>query len=94
MAARAPKLFEPWVAPKPSLFEAASVKAVAEGTATAEQQRECMAYIIKRVCGTYEEQFCPGEEGRRNTDYALGKRRVGLHLVSLLSVDLKNFKDE
>lgn len=87
------KLFEPWAAPEPTLAEVVAVKALFSGTAMEHQQKMAIAYIVNKACGTYEDQFCPGEDGRRNTDYALGKRRVGLHLVSLLNAPLKNFKD-
>lgn len=94
MAKREPKLFEPWAPPVPTHSEVAAVKACFEGRATEQQQRDAMAYIVNKACATYEDQFCPGDEGRRNTDYALGKRRVGLHLVSLLHTPLKNFRDK
>jgi hypothetical protein len=71
----------------------AALKALQRGNATEPQQQHALKFIVERVCGTYEEQFCPGEEGRRATDYALGKRRVGLYLISLLAAPIKNFRD-
>lgn len=90
-----PPLFEPWRPPlSTNVMHVAAIKALNAGTATAEQQRRALDFIIHNVCGTYEEQFCPGEEGRRATDYALGKRRVGLYLVSLINGDIQNFKTD
>lgn len=91
---RVEKLFEPWAPPVLGLFDVASIQAVAEGVATADQQQHAMKVLIERLCGTYDEPFCPGEDGRRSTDYALGKRRIGLMLVTFIKAPLKNFKDD
>jgi hypothetical protein len=94
VAAPPPKLFEPWAPPaNVTLQEAAAIHAVANGTASPEQQREAMRFIVERVSGTYQEIYCPGENGNRDSAYAAGKRRVGLYLVSLISTSLRNFKD-
>jgi hypothetical protein len=85
--------FEPWAPPPTDLVDVAALKALQRGDATEQQQRHALKFIVERVCGTYEEQFCPDEDGRRATDYALGKRRVGLFLVSLLAAPIKNFRD-
>jgi hypothetical protein len=90
---KAASAFEPWAPPDIHLRDVAAMKALQRGDASAEQQRHALKFIVERVCGTYEEQFCPGEDGRRATDYALGKRRVGLQLVSLLAADIKKFRD-
>lgn len=92
-------LFEPWRPPQDcngnpltDVTHVAAIKALQSGSATADQQQRALDFIIRIVCGTYEEPFCPGEDGRRSTDYALGKRRVGTYLVSLLNSDIKQFK--
>ncbi len=92
--AREPKLFEPW-APPPTLKLAhvAAIKALFAGTATAEQQRVAMVFLVEDICGFSDEPFCPGEDGRRSTDYALGKRRVATVLNSIRNADIKKFKD-
>jgi hypothetical protein len=89
------KLFEPW-APPPSVTvaEVAALKAVAACNASPEQQKRAMDFIIERVAGTYEEVYCPGETGNRDTAYALGKRRVGTYIVSLLNADIRRFKSD
>lgn len=85
--------FEPWAPPAAELADVAAIKALSRGTATQDQQQRALQFIVHQVCGTYDEQFCPGEDGRRATDYALGKRRVGLYLVSLLHADIRKFRD-
>jgi hypothetical protein len=88
-------LFEPWAPPLDvTEFEVASLKALAAGTASEHQQKGALAFIITRLCESYEEQFCPGEDGRRATDYALGKRRVGTMITSYLNADIRKFKDK
>jgi len=88
-----PQAFEPWAPPPTELPDVAAIKALARGDASPEQQRHALKFIVEKVCGAYEEQFCPGEDGRRATDYALGKRRVGLYIVTLLAVDIKRYRD-
>jgi|AGTN01.3.fsa_nt_gi hypothetical protein len=88
------KLFEPWAPPVATAAEVAALKALAAGTASPEQQRRSLDFIIQRVAGTYEEVYCPGEGGNRDTAYALGKRRVGTYIVSLLNADIRKFKTD
>lgn len=95
MARQPAPLFEPWRPPTTTdVTHVAALKALQAGTATAEQQQRALDFILRDVCGYYDEQFCPGEDGRRSTDYALGKRRVATYLVSLLNADLQRFKTD
>jgi hypothetical protein len=87
-------LFQPWAPPALELYDVASLQAVAKGVADERQQQHAMRVIVEKLAGVYEETFCPGQEGQRNSDYAQGKRRVGLMLVSYLNAPLKNFKDD
>jgi hypothetical protein len=86
--------FEPWAPPPDiSLQDVAALKALQRGNASEQQQRHALQFIVNRACGTYEMTFCPGEDGRRASDFAEGKRRVGLLLVGLLAADIKRFRD-
>lgn len=87
-----PKLFEPWAPPAHDIVDVAAIKALFAGTATADQQRHAMHFILVNLCGVDDEPFCPTEDGRRSTDYALGKRRVALFLRSLLYADIQNYR--
>lgn len=91
---RPKKLFEPWAPPEATVSEVAAIKALAVGNASPDQQRRALDFIIERVAGTYEEVYCPGDGGNRDTAYALGKRRVGTYIVSLLSADIRRFKTD
>lgn len=89
-----PKLFEPWAPPKPELPDVVALKALAQGNATSDQQTRALKFIVEKIAGTYEEVYCPGADGDRNTAYALGKRRVGTYIVSLLNADIRKFKED
>jgi hypothetical protein len=91
---RKTRAFEPWAPPDGIVLQdVAALKALQRGDATADQQQHALRFIVERACGTYEMSFCPGEDGHRATDFAEGKRRVGLLLVSLLKADIKKFRD-
>lgn len=90
---RAPKLFEPWAPPKLNLVDVAALKAVALGNATPEQQRHTMQVIVNQVCQRYEMPYCPGADGERDTNFALGRMCAGTILTSFINADLKKFKD-
>ena len=87
-------LFQPWVIDPRSygIVEVAAIQALAAGTATAQQQQDALRFILLCVCRVDDEPFCPGEEGRRSTDYALGMRRVGTFIRSLIHADKARFK--
>ena len=87
------KLFQPWAPQKPILPDVVALKAVAAGNATGDQQIRALKFIVEQIAGTYEEVYCPGAGGDRDTAYALGKRRVGTYIVSLLAADIRKFKD-
>ena len=86
------KLFEPWAPPAADLPDVVAIKALSLGTATEDQQKRALHFILVTVCGVDEEQYCPGSD--RDTAYALGKRRVGTYLRSLLSADIRRFKHD
>ena len=60
-----------------------ALRACASGTASEDQQKRSIKYIIEKVCGTYDCAFRPGDADRE-TNLALGKQRVGQILVHLL----------
>ena len=90
---RPKKLFEPWAPPRPTLPDVVAIKALANGSATPDQQKRALHFIIVDVSRADDEPYCPGADGERDTNYALGKRRVGTYLRSLLAADIRKFKD-
>lgn len=72
------------------VVQVAAVKALAAGTATEQQQREALHFILVGVCKVDDEPYFPGSD--RDTAYACGMRRVGTFVRSLIHADIKNFK--
>jgi len=77
----------PWDPIDLTRSELASIKAVADGVAQGEQQRIAFRAIQLKLCAVDQASFTvlPGsEDGRRATDFAEGKRWVGLTLRQVL----------
>lgn len=89
---RPKKLFEPWAPPVAELPDVVAIKALSQGTASEDQQKRALHFILVHVCGVDDEPYCPTSD--RDTAYALGKRRVGTYLRSLLAADIRRFKDD
>jgi hypothetical protein len=80
---------EPWHPHRFEIADAQAVQALARGQASADQQTRVLALLINGICGTYDLSYRPGgNKGRRNTDFAEGKRSVGLQLVKLTAVNI------
>lgn len=64
-----------------------SLQRVRAGTAQPHEQKRALDWIL--LCtGLTDEPYRPGEEGRRDTDFALGKAHVGRQIAKLLNMDL------
>lgn len=75
----------PWSLPIKELnahpAEVAAIRALAEGGADEHQQRAAFRFILSRLCGLDTMSFWPGgEDGKRATDFAEGRRWVGIQL--------------
>lgn len=69
----------PLQAPKLEAHEEAAIRAVAQGIADPHQQRLAIAVIRVKIAGEDLISFWPGgEDGRRASDFAEGKRFVGI----------------
>ena len=95
-AVRRSTVFEPWAPPVDvRAFDIASLQALANGCATDQQQKNALRFILKDLCEVDEVTFIPGgEDGRRATDFAEGKRRVGTLIRTYLAADPRRYKDE
>lgn len=81
----------PWSLPIAELnglpSEVAAVKALAEGGADEHQQRLAFGFICRRLCGESTLSFWPGaEDGRRASDFAEGRRWVGIQLRRIVAL--------
>lgn len=77
----------PWL---PPLYERADVvawQAIASGSADEAQQKRALKWLMERATGVYEMTYFPGPDGARNSDFAQGRRFVGLQLVKLLHLN-------
>lgn len=75
-----PKTRLPWQLPVAEIPHDAvvAIKALADGAADQFQQRTAFAFIRDGLCEVEKMSFWPGgEDGRRATDFAEGKRWVG-----------------
>lgn len=81
----AKKVIAPWEPPPVDEHDARAIKALQTGTASEGQQKMALAYIVNKLCLTYDLSFRPGEDGARLTDFCEGKRSVGLRLVAILN---------
>lgn len=75
----------PWKPPEPPPEVIGVLKAVYAGEADAAQQRLAFDYILKLSYNGGAHYF-PGEAGRRDTDFALGRAWVGQMLRTLVTV--------
>lgn len=85
---RRPKSRAPWMPSEYELADASAIQALASGTATAEQQQRALRWLIEHACRTYDQTYFPGPDGARDSDFAQGRRSVGLELVKMTRINL------
>lgn len=77
----------PWYPPDSEIADVTAMQALANGTANPEQQLRALRWIIEVASGRDEMSYRPGgEDGRRDTDFAEGRRFVGNQVVKLLKL--------
>ena len=81
----------PW---KPGEYRPADIvalQALNRGEADPAQQKQVIDFVI-RLSRNDGALYFPGETGRRDTDYALGRLFVGETIVSLLGINLSKLR--
>lgn len=78
----------PWKPVDYDLADAGAIQALHRGEASPDQQQRALKWIIERASGTYDLSYHPGTEGQRDTDFAEGRRFVGLQLVKMVKLQL------
>lgn len=63
-----------------------AMQALRDGKATPDQQAVALKWILEFACGRLEQHYYPGEAGRRDTDFALGRAFVGHQIAKLLNL--------
>lgn len=80
----------PW---RPAPWEpadATALQALRRGDCPPHLQQRALNFILLNLCGIRDLSFRPGgEDGRRETDFAEGKRFVGLQIGKLLETRVK-----
>lgn len=87
----------PWLPAKYTVAEVAAIQAMHRGDADEYQQKCALRWIIESAARAGDELYFPTDadnDGRRDTDYALGKRYVGNQIIKLTLLDLKTLKDQ
>lgn len=80
----------PWVLPPPwlpvdyDLPDVAAIQALSNGTATEDQQKRALKWIVRTACGYADLGWHP-EEGCK--DFAAGRRFVSLQIEKLIHID-------
>lgn len=61
------------------------------GQAEPHQQKMALDFIINQLAGTYDMHYYGGQDGERNTAFALGRAFVGQQIVKLIKTNLSVF---
>jgi len=77
---------KPYAEPTYDEVVVGAMRALLSHTANEGQQKTAVEYIINELCQYYDVSFVPGEGGRRDTDFAEGKRYVAAHIITLAKV--------
>ncbi len=80
------KIIPPWETKAPEAMIAAAFGALQNGQASSHQQKVAMNWLIIECCDYYGLSYRPGEDGRRDTDFAEGKRFVGAQVVKMANI--------
>jgi hypothetical protein len=84
------KRLGPWEPASYQAADASALQALAAGVADEYQQKHVLRWIVEVAAATYDQSFWPGgEDGRRNSDFAEGRRFVGNSIVKMLKVDVQ-----
>lgn len=70
----------PWPQSWPPQNVTMALKSLASGTASAEQQKIAVKYIVEDLAGAGGLSYEPGEGGDRDTAFREGRRFVGLRI--------------
>lgn len=70
------------------LADVNAIQALERGTATKEQQKRALEWILYQACKFADFPFRPGEDGRRDTDFALGRQFPAKQIVKLMRLNL------
>jgi hypothetical protein len=88
-AAAAAAAHAPWLPHPHEPADQLSIQRLAAGTANPLEQKQALKWIMS-CAGYLDEPYRPGgEDGRRETDFALGKAHVGRQIAKMLNVTFR-----
>lgn len=77
----------PWLPVPYDVADVDAFKAMAKGTANADQQGRALRWLIDVAAGTYEISFrSDADGGERDSSFAEGRRFVGTQIVKLVNM--------
>lgn len=80
---------EPWLDPKWEPADASAIQALFRGDADKAQQQRAINFIVSELCVVPYSAY--DAKNQRNTDFALGKQRVGHLIVRLNRLNVGQF---
>lgn len=84
----------PWEPVSYEIADVAAIQALLTGTATPDQQKRALRWIIESAAATYDQSFWPGEDGARNTAFAEGRRFVGNSIVKMTRLNVSDLLNQ
>jgi len=90
---KTPEELSPYRPAEYQLADVEAIQALMRGDASPAMQKRALHWIIRKLCRTYDLAYRPGgEEGRRDTDFALGCQYTGQQLVKLTLLNLAELR--
>lgn len=86
--------FELWHPAPYDKADVVAIQAVQAGTASADQQKRALDWIIMRAAITYENGFRPDDPNGRLGANVDGRQYVGQQIIKLLKMDPNKIGDE
>lgn len=92
---KAPALLKPWQLPPIDAADIFALQALANGNANAVQQKRALEFVVSGLAEEHRMSFYPGgDDGRRASDFAEGKRWVGSQIRRILKLRPKGLDTE
>lgn len=74
-------------------YDVMAAKAVATGTANPEQQKRFFDLVVYKLSDIRRPSFRPGgSDAARATDYAEGRRSVGIHVAGMINMTSRDIE--
>ena len=86
--------YKPYLPAKYEKADVAAMQALKQGIANEGQQQRALDFIINGLSRYYDLDYFPGVEGRRDSDFAAGKRFVGAQVVKMLNLKLSKIEED